>query len=153
MGPVASLVRNLKYQDQTYLAKGLAGFIVAQLLKLDWPFPDLIIPVPMAWVRLMDRGFNQSALIAHYVSINLERPMQELLIRKNGDYSQAGLSRLQRTRLDSSSFSLKQGAEIKDKTILIIDDVMTTGTTIHHCANALAEGLPKNIYGLTVCKA
>lgn len=153
IGPIVTLVRSLKYQDQPHIAKSLAAIIVTQFFKLKWPIPDLIVPVPMPWLRKIDRGYNQSSLIAHHVGDLLERPKKEVLKRFGGEFSQAGLSRKQRQLLPSSTFHLKKNAQIADQCILLIDDVMTTGSTLNRCAEALQEGLPKAIYGLTVCKA
>jgi ComF family protein len=151
MGPPATLVKRLKYGGQQYLAIGAGGFIAAQVLRLDWPIPDLIIPVPIPRLRRFDRGFNQSFLLAQEMGKILGRPAREVLVRRSGDFSQAGLSSSERKQMGTNSFALKKGADLIDKTLLIVDDVMTTGSTLNRAAEALLEGHPSAIYGITLC--
>jgi ComF family protein len=125
---------------------------VAQFFRLDWPIPDVIVPVPISLTRWLDRGYNQSALIAKEMSTLLEVPALDVLKRRSGDYSQAGLSYAQRKTLSSNSFLLKKSLSIQEKTVLLIDDVYTTGTTLACSAEALCAGFPEHIYGLTLCK-
>lgn len=153
VGPAACLVRSLKYADQSYLAKGAGAFMAAQLTRLEWPLPDVIVPVPIAFTHLLERGYNQSLLLAESVSEVLGCPVQEVLGRKSGDYSQAGLGRKQRMRLEGGAFVLKKGCLLQDKIVLLIDDVMTTGSTLTRCAEVLHAECPKSIYALTVCRA
>lgn len=152
-GPAGSLVRQLKYGKQSYLAKGSGAYLAAQFIHLKWPMPDIIVPVPVTWLRYIDRGFNQSLLLAHSLAGILDRPVEDMLVRYCGDFSQAGLSSHQRTKLNKKTFSLKPDVNIQDKTILLIDDVMTTGTTLNRCGEALFAGFPGAVYGLTLCRA
>ncbi len=153
MGPASTLIKCLKYSQQPYLAKGAGAFLVAQWVRLEWPLPDLIVPVPMAFTHWLERGYNQSALLAEIVAEALDRPLAEPLKRSSGDYRQAALNQQQRKKLTASRFHLNPKISLLDKTILLIDDVMTTSTTLEQCAQVLLEGHPKRIYGLTVCKA
>lgn len=153
VGPAATLIKKMKYSNQPYLAEGAAAYLAAQFLELNWPMPDVIIPVPMAFTHWIDRGYNQSQLLAASLAKILGRPIQEALRRKSGDFSQAGLSRQQRLALDGKLIRLKKGQKLHDKTILLIDDVTTTGSTLNKCAEALIEDCPSAIYGLTVCRA
>lgn len=155
LGPAASLVKKMKYSNQPYLAKGLAGYLAAQFLRLEWPLPDIIVPVPISFTHWVDRGYNQSLLLAHELSLILEVPMKEALTRRSGDYSQAGLTRAQREQLKADCFQLKQREPLalSDKNLLLVDDVMTTGTTLRHCAQVLMEGFPTSVSALTVCRA
>lgn len=152
VGPAACLIRRLKYSDQSYLANGLAAYMTAQFLRLEWPMPDLLIPVPIALTHWIDRGYNQSELLAQGMSELLKCPVKNALIRKSGDYSQAGLSHKQRLQLDGSLICLKKNQQLQDKCILLIDDVMTTGSTLCKCAEALMEDCPSHIYSLTACR-
>ena len=153
VGPAATLIRKLKYSNQPYLSKGAGAYLAAQFLRLNWPMPDVIIPVPIAFTHKLERGYNQSLLLSESLGMILDRPFQEALKRKSGDYSQAGLSRKQRMQLSGESISLRRNQNLHDKCILLIDDVLTTGSTMQKCAEALLEDCPSTIYGLTVCKA
>lgn len=151
-GPAASMIKRLKYGQQPYLAKGLSSFLAVQFDQLKWPFPDAIVPVPLSFTHWLERGYNQSALLAEELSVYLQVPVWDILKRKSGDYSQAGLALTQRKQI-SSSFSLKRDHQLQDKTILVIDDTMATGSTLQRCAEVLAEGYPARLYALTVCCA
>ena len=153
VGPASTLIRQLKYGGQSYLSQGAGAYLAAQFLQLEWPMPDYIIPVPISFMHWLDRGFNQSLLLADVVAEVIHKPVQDILYRRSGDYSQAGLSRWQRQELDGRSIQLKSTLDLRDKTLLLIDDVMTTGTTLRRCAEALMEGAPARIYGLVLCRA
>lgn len=152
-GPPATLVKRLKYAGQTYLANPSGAFLVAQLIALNWPMPDVIIPMPIAPLKKIERGFNQSLALAESMGSMIERPVNEIIKRKNGDFSQAGLGYKQRLKLNSDSFFLKSRAKLYGKTVLLVDDVMTTGTTLKCCAEVLREAFPSSIYALTLCRA
>ena len=152
-GPAATLMRKLKYSDSPYLAEGMSAYLVAQLIQLKWPLPEVIVPVPITLTHLMQRGYNQSRLLADGVAKLLQCPIKEALTRKMGDFSQAGLNKKQRMQLKGNHFQLKKEQALQDKCILIIDDVMTTGSTLRHCATSLLTECPSHIYALTVCKA
>jgi ComF family protein len=153
IGPAASLIKKLKYANQPYLASGAAAFLAAQFERLNWPFPDVLIPVPLSFTHWLDRGYNQSALLAEYLAQFLQVPIDHVLTRKSGDYSQAGLTLEQRQGLEGKSFKMRQGFDVQDKTLLLIDDVTTTGSTLKKCAETLLEGCPAHIYALTFCRA
>lgn len=152
-GPAATLIKQMKYHGQTYLAEGAGAFLVAQFVRLNWPLPDLIIPMPMATLRRIERGFNQSQLLADEVARILDRPLLDILRRKSGDFSQAGLNYDQRLQLRDDAFRVKTKENLKDKIILLIDDVMTTGSTLTRCGDAIMAHYPAQVYGLTVCRA
>ena len=151
-GPAATLVKQLKYGGQSYLAKGGGAYLAAQFLTLGWPIPDFILPMPMAPLRRWERGYNQSMLLAQTFSQLIQCPVSTLLKRKNGDFSQAGLDYQQRLSLQSDSFFLKKGEDFFDRNLLLIDDVMTTGSSLNCCAEALTPFFPKSIYALTLCR-
>lgn len=154
VGPASTLVRKIKYADQPYLTKGCAAFLSAQFLRLNWPMPDLIAPVPIAFTHLITRGYNQSQLLAQELGSLLDIQVVDLLERHSGDYSQAGLSRAQRLELKGHRIQLRTiKSNVEDKCILLIDDVLTSGSTMRKCAEALTAVFPSKIYGLAVCKA
>ncbi len=150
-GPAASLIRGLKYRNRPYLAKPAAAFIAAQFTRLDWPMPDLLVPVPMPRLRKMARGYNQAELLATELGLFLKRPVVKALKRTVGAFSQAGLSIEQRQNLPAAHFALCHQA-VYGRTALLIDDVTTTGSTLHACAEALLTGGPASLYALTVCR-
>lgn len=151
-GPAATIIRALKYGNQPYLAKGAAAFMLQQFINLNWPLPDCIVPVPLPLTRRFLRGYNQSELLAEEFGMLLGRPVIKGLKRLSGDFSQSGLNREQRMELSSESFILVKGKLPLDQSILLIDDVFTTGSTMQCCAEALQGAYPTSIYGLTFCR-
>lgn len=151
-GPPSTLIKQLKYGGQSYLAKGGGAYLAAQFLALNWPMPDFIVPMPMARLKKLQRGYNQSELLATSLSELINCPLSQALRRQSGDFSQAGLEYSQRLGLKSDSFFLKNYDHLHDKILLIIDDVMTTGSSLNCCAEALLPCFPKAIYALTLCR-
>lgn len=152
VGPASTLVRKMKYSDQPYLAKGAGAFMVTQLLRLEWQMPDYLIPVPLSFMHWLERGYNQSLLLCESIASLLQLPVVDTLRRKSGDFSQAALSRRQRMELEGKTFQLKPKVNLNDKTILLVDDVMTTGSTLRKCGEVLLEQCPAKIYCLVLCK-
>lgn len=149
--PASSLVKALKYGNCPFLAKGMAAFLLAQFERLQWPMPDALIPVPLSLTRWLERGYNQSALLAEELGSYLKRPVWKVLKRKSGDFSQAAQSLEQRKSLDGKSFHLNPSFSLQGKILLLIDDVMTTGTTLKRCAELIAKEEPAALYALTFC--
>jgi ComF family protein len=152
-GPAATLVKYLKYRNQPFLAEGCAAYLAAQYFQLEWPLPDIIIPIPIPFIRRWHRGYNQSFLLSKHLGVLLERPVKEVLTRKSGDYSQAGLSYKQRLELSEETFQIKANQYLYNQSLLLVDDVMTTGTTSRRCAQLLREELPSEISFITLCRA
>lgn len=149
-GPASSLIKQFKYGNKPYLAKGLAAYLCVQFDALKWPMPDGLIPVPLSFSHRMQRGYNQSALLAEELGRLLGVPVWHALKRRSNDFSQAALSLDQRKAL-GNVFKLKKKWAIQDKKVMLIDDVRTSGATLNKCAAALCEGYPGSLYALTVC--
>lgn len=152
-GPAVSLIKAFKYGGQPYLSKGIASYMAAQFIQMNWPLPDIIVPVPIPMTRWFQRGYNQSLLLAEELGKIIDKPVKQPLKRKSGDFSQAALSGEMRRTLSSDSFYVKESSEIEDRVVLLIDDVMTTGSTLKCCTEVLYEQSPQSIYVLTGCRA
>lgn len=153
LGPPASIIKQLKYSSKFFLAEGAGAFMAAQLLKSSWPLPDVIVPTPLSFSHYCLRGYNQSFLLAKALSRIISVPIQTPLSRSSLDYSQAGLSTQKRKSGKYVNIRLRNKKSLKDKTVLLIDDVSTTGTTLEKCAEALLEGYPASIWSLTFCRS
>lgn len=151
-GPATSLVKHLKYAQQPYLAKGMAAFLIAQFIELQWPMPDALVPVPLSLAHWFERGYNQSALLAEEMGRLLQRPVWHILKRRSGDFSQAALTLEQRKALDGKSFQCKSSFSCNGKTLLVIDDVMTSGLTLRCCAETIQQENSATLYALTFCR-
>jgi len=115
---------------------------------------DLIIPVPLHWKKEFIRGFNQSALIGNYISRKLNKKMvQNVLVKSKNTVSQTELSAEERKENVKGSFKVKNCDIIKNKIILLIDDVYTTGATLEECKKILLKRGAKKVIILTVAKS
>lgn len=150
-GPSATLIKKMKYAGQAYLAKGAAAYMAAQFVQLEMEWPDALIPVPMPFMRKMERGYNQSALLAKELSAIINKPVLDCLTRATNPYRQVGMNKQQRLE-QVGDVVFKGGEEIREKRVLLIDDVYTTGGTMHACAEAVWGGFPERVEALVLCR-
>ncbi len=148
------LVLVLKMADRTWIAPALGGWMAgagAELLR----DADLIAPVPLHRWRLLSRRFNQSAMLAAAASrASGATLMPDLLVRARATKSQARLSAVERRHNVQGAFRLRRRhAElVRDKSILLVDDVITTGATAEACVKALLGGGAAAVDVLTLAR-
>ncbi|GMR05082.1 MAG: ComF family protein [Thermodesulfobacteriota bacterium] len=136
-GVVLEAVHAFKYSGRTVLAPAL-GTAMALKAEKEFPAPDVAVPVPLYPARLRRRGFNQSLLLARRVAKALSIKVDYLnLERKVSTKSQVGLGHSERLSNVSGAFSVKDPAAFKEKKVLLIDDVYTTGATVRECSKVL----------------
>lgn len=133
-------VRVLKYEGHWKLASELSGLLTE--VMLNYPVlthADIITAIPLHHARLRQRGFNQSELIARYLTEHLPVKYLKLLKRTRNTPQQMELSTRDRELNVKGVFSLETGIEIADKGVIIIDDQITTGATLDNAGVALLE--------------
>jgi len=141
------MVLALKHGDRLDLAPALARWMLTpakHLLKRA----DIIAPVPLHRWRLLKRKFNQSAELArHLARTSGQQCLPDLLTRHRKTPSQDGLRRAARMENQRGAFRItkRHAATIKGKSVLLVDDVMTTGATLSACAEALFDTGAKNV--------
>lgn len=151
---VQLIIHYFKYKNHRWLAKKIASYM-ANLIKLEHSLKniDTIVPVPLHRKRKRKRGYNQSALISRAISQNINVPVDEVnLQRVKNTKSQTKLNFAQRLENVIDAFHVKDTKKIKGKTILLIDDVITTGSTINACAKQLILSNAKEVFALSVAK-
>ena len=149
--PVQNALHKLKYRRDVSLGDEIAFQMASFIEGLKWDF-DMIIPVPLGTKRKMERGYNQVGMIAKPLSLALETQyLPDGLWRQIETRSQVGLSKLERKSNMNDVF--KAGNGIDGKSILLMDDVATTGATLSSAAKALCEGGAKNVFAFTVARA
>ena len=150
----ARLIHQFKYQDKTQNLKILTKLLLQAKIYIQNDI-DLIVPVPMHPDKLKMRGYNQSALLAKSFAKAIGKEWHGSILTKhlNTD-KQIALSRQMRAYNIQNSFSVQNEYknDIRNKNILIVDDVITTGSTIHECAKALIKAKVKNISIISVAR-
>ena len=132
------LVVKLKYGRKTALAGTLANYMARQLGELT--AGALLVPVPLHRWRLWSRGFNQSALIARGLGRQSGHPVDvELLQRLRNTPPLKGMNPSQRLETVKGAFALRAGKDVRGQAIILVDDVITTGSTARACAKLLKK--------------
>lgn len=151
-GVLRELIHLLKYGKVKTLADPL-GKLLSSALPRDERF-DALTPVPLHWRRQWQRGFNQSEVLASALSRRTGIPILPALRRVRSTAAQAGLSNAGRRRNVAAAFAGRASAagKLAGKRILLIDDVMTTGSTATACALALKRAGAARVALLTVAR-
>lgn len=137
-----NIIHHLKYRGRKDLGIKLGGMIAQKLLmNPDYNDIDLIIPVPLHRRRERQRGYNQSLCIAQGISLVLNVPVNtHCLLRARATTTQTKKGRYKRFENMLEVFSITDLAMLKDKHVLLVDDVITTGATLEACGIVLFEG-------------
>lgn len=154
-GVLRHAIHQFKYQDRPQLAvplgRLLAEYARAHASELNGLHFDALLPVPMHSVRQRVRGYNQSERLARVLGEELSLPLlTRVLVRVRPTRPQVGLSgEARRTNLHGA-FTVKQLDLVANKTLLLIDDVVTSGSSLHECAAALNAAGANAVYALTL---
>jgi competence protein ComFC len=121
-----------------------------QIKKGEW----LLVPIPLSSTKLRKRGYNQAEILAKELSKRFGILVQDLLLRTKETKTQVGLTNLQRKLNIKDAFLLKPHAifVLKHKNVLLIDDVVTTGSTLLEAAKVLKKGHVDKVFGLTLAR-
>ena len=140
-GKVQNLLHHLKYKNMPQIGKVLGEIAGEQLLKSEgFNQVDYIIPVPLHSKRLSERGYNQSACFAEGLSVKLNANLKENnLIRIRHTDTQTHKSRFARFENMQEVFAVKDPDLLVDKHILLVDDTITTGSTLEACGIELLK--------------
>jgi ComF family protein len=155
---IAKAVHLFKYRFIDELHVPLGDLLVKVLRKTELPLPDLIVPVPLHKRRLRWRGFNQSSLLASHLANNLLSQNEisldkHVLIRNRYTVPQMGISDYaSRKNNIGGAFSISPNSDIKNKTILLVDDIATTGFTLFECANVLKKAGAKEVFAIVIAR-
>ncbi len=150
------LLHELKYKNNKEIGAFLGKYSTAELINDSFLQKiDLIVPVPLHRKREAKRGYNQSEWICKGISEIMQKPMSARnLIRTQQNTTQTKKSVFERYENTQGIFEVKNTAEFADKHILLVDDVLTTGSTIEACIQELqkVENLKVSVFTLAVAQ-
>jgi len=150
--PVQAALHRLKYRRDIGIGEALSNQMSAFIRQLEWPV-DTLIPIPLGKKRLRERGYNQVAMVAIPLSIQLGLDYQpSALVRARETRSQVGLSAGERQENVKNAF-LAGRKKANGRNILLMDDVSTTGATLSSAAEALYASGAREVYALTIARA
>lgn len=150
-GYIKSLILALKYSGKKYIASTLSEMLYDKYLDIGVDF-DIILPVPLHTNRLKERGFNQSELMLESF-VKHDLPVRgDVLSRVVDTPHQTELSRQDRLANLVGAFKLTDKQAVKGKSMLLVDDVYTTGSTVNECAKVLLKAGAKSVTVLTLCR-
>ena len=152
--PLRRVVHRFKYGRKVSLGKPLGRLMVRGCGEfLGNCCVDLIIPVPLHAKRLRWRGFNQSVLLARQVSHAYGLPMDPfILMRDKETLPQTKLSEEERRKNVRGAFAVRTAGALKAKTVLLVDDVYTSGATLNECSRVLIQAGAKKVHVLTLAR-
>ncbi len=145
------LVRDYKYGGKSYLYKLFGPMIVEKLEEEGIGRFDAIVPVPLHRSKLKTRGYNQSELIAKYISFKIDAPVLKLIIRTKKTVPQSSLTGEKRWSNVKNAFEYSEKPGRVSR-ILLVDDIYTTGATLNACASILRENATDKIWCATIAR-
>jgi competence protein ComFC len=153
-GVVGEALKRLKYHRAVWLAPDLAELMLG-CLNAEYPAEefDWVVPVPLYHVRRRERGYNQSALLAHALARRISSKSSTRFVKRiRPTTTQTHLTAPQRLSNVHDAFESGRERKLAGQRVLLVDDVMTTGSTVNACARALKKGGAASVHVLTVAR-
>lgn len=153
-GIIRDLLLKYKFKEKSYLYKTIVNFLIKNekiIAKIQ--NYDTMIPVPISNKRKKQRGYNQSLLIAKELTKNTNLKLDKnSLYKKIDTKEQNKLNKEQRKTNIQNAYELKNEQILKNKKILLLDDIYTTGSTVNSCCKTLKQAKPKEIGIFVICE-
>jgi len=147
------LILRLKHADRLHPVPALAAWM-ARAGGAFWPEADVIVPVPLHRWRLLKRRYNQAALLAQGIGRQVDKRVDvDLLVRHRATETQGRRNRKERKANVAGAFALRSGAKVEGQTIVLIDDVLTSGATADACAKLLFAAGARAVYVVALARA
>ena len=154
-GVVRQIIHDFKYGRQAHLRHIVARWLCEALddERLRGRQFDLIVPVPLHPTRQRERGFNQADLLAKLLSARISIPCKPVLERIRYTTTQTALDRTERMENLHNAFRLRKNTDVRGLQVLLIDDVLTTGSTLSECARVLKRAGAISVHAAMAARA
>lgn len=149
-GLIREIVHAYKFNGRSYLYRYLSSFMVDKIIAEDVEV-DLMTAVPVSKERFRERGYNQAELLAKEIAKRMNIPYSNQIFKKEGHSVQVGKNWAERKKNVENTFFVKNKDAFSGKTVLVVDDIITTGSTMNSVAKTLSEAGAKRVFGLTLC--
>ena len=151
---VRKLILEFKFFNKFYLGKVFSKIILKnEKICGKLKFYDIIIPVPMHKIKKLERGYNQTEILAEDLAKNLGILYDKnILLKAVNNVKQSSLSEQERYKNVKNVFKVKNSDKIRNKKIILIDDICTTSATLEECSRVLKESGAKSITALVIAK-
>lgn len=153
-GVVREVMHAFKYGGQVHLERTLGEWLCeafddARLVRQTF---DCVVPVPLHPARRRERGFNQAELLGKILARRRHLPLRPLLERIRYTTTQTQFDRAERMENLAGAFRLRRGIDVRGWRVLLVDDVLTTGSTLSECAAVLRRGGAASVYAATAAR-
>jgi len=149
-GPIKLAIKKVKYKWVYDIEKVLVNLLASQIWKFDLPQDSILIPIPLSKKRKNWRGFNQAEILAKTLSKKFNVSYSASLIRMIDTRTQVGLTKEERRENVKGAFAGRKAQGKRDKNIILVDDVYTSGATMMEAAKVLKNGGAGNVWAMTV---
>lgn len=153
-GIIRNKIIEYKFEDKGYLYKMFAKIILSDKKTCNFiKRYDVIIPVPISKKRKKKRGYNQSELVANELAQKLNQDIwTDIIIKKKDNKPQSKLNKLERIKNVEDIYEINKPIEVKNKKVLLLDDIYTTGSTVNEIARKLKQNQTQEIGVITLAK-
>ncbi len=153
-GVLRDLIHQFKYGRQFYLRRILAEFLLEAMKdsRIQAEPVDCLVPVPLHPTRLRERGFNQADALAETLSKRSRLPILRCIERRRYTSTQTRFDRVERMQNLRNAFALRKNSDVRGKHLVLLDDVLTTGSTLHECALVLRGAGAESVRAITVAR-
>ena len=153
-GIIRNKIIEYKFEDKGYLYKMFAKIILSDKKPCNFIKKyDVIIPVPISKKRKKKRGYNQSELVANELAQKLNQDIwTDIIIKKKDNKPQSELNKLERIKNVEDIYEINKPIEVKNKKVLLLDDIYTTGSTVNEIARKLKQNQTQEIGVITLAK-
>ena len=154
-GLIKKCIYNFKYYNKPYYFRFFGNSLVQYMNDINYKDFDFILSVPLHSSKMKIRGYNQSELIAKYISGKLNIPYMDVLKRIKNTNKQSSQTKEDRRKNLKNAFAIKQSKKftaIINSSVLLVDDIYTTGSTANECAKALIDYGVSKVYVITIAR-